>query len=75
MVTGTAALVWALGRHVRQFLRPLPPATTPPEAKVVQPDDYQNKAIMPDAYAAKARTIRRPPPPPPGWVARGRKWG
>jgi hypothetical protein len=55
MVNGTAALVRALGRRVRRILRPLPPATTPPEAKAMQPDDYQNKAIMPEAYDAKAR--------------------
>jgi hypothetical protein len=73
MVTGTAALVRALGRRVRRILRPLPPATTPPEAKAMQPDDYQNKAIMPEAYDIKARTIRWPPPPP--GIARGRKRG
>jgi hypothetical protein len=62
MVTGTAALVRALGRRVqrvRRFWRPTLPATTPPEAKAMQPDDYQNKAIMPEAYATKAcRTMR-----------------
>jgi hypothetical protein len=59
MVTGTAALVRALGRRVRRILRPLPPATPPPEAKAMQPDDYQNKAIMLDAYAVKARRRER----------------
>jgi hypothetical protein len=59
MVNGTAALVRALGRRVRRILRPLPPATPPPEAKAMQPDDYQNKAIMPEAYEAKARRTMR----------------
>jgi hypothetical protein len=62
MVTGTAALVRALGRRVqrvRRILRPLPLATTPPQAKAMQPDDYQNKAIMPEAYAVKARRRER----------------
>jgi hypothetical protein len=59
MVTGTAALVRSLGRRVRRILRPLLPATTPPEAKAMQSDDYQNKAIMPEAYATKARRWER----------------
>lgn len=59
MVTGTAALVRALGRRVRRFWRPAPPVTAPPEAKAMQPDDYQNKAIMPEAYATKARRRER----------------
>jgi hypothetical protein len=59
VVTGTAALVRALGRRVRRIRRPSPPATTPPGAKAMQPDDYQNKAIMPEAYAAKARRTMR----------------
>jgi hypothetical protein len=41
--------------HQRRRQRP----TTPPEANAMQPDDYQNKAIMPEAYAVKAlRTVR-----------------
>jgi hypothetical protein len=54
-VTGMSAL----GRRVRRLLRPAPPATPPPEAKAMQPDDYQNKAIMPEAYEAKARRTMR----------------
>jgi hypothetical protein len=57
--TGTAPpfvhrLAAALGRvlgHQRRRQRP----ASPPESKAMQPDDYQNKAIMPEAYAAKAR--------------------
>jgi hypothetical protein len=59
MVIGTAALVRALGRRTRRILRPAPPATPPPQVKAMQPDDYQNKAIMPEAYAAKARRRER----------------
>jgi hypothetical protein len=68
MVTGTAALVRALGRRVRRILRPLPPTTTQPQTKAMQPDDYQNKAIMPEAYAAKTRRSPGPPPPKPAGV-------